>query len=139
MIYTRPVQLYEMDGMGIVHHAQYLHYLEEARLFAMKEKGYGYERLLEMGLASPVMNVSAEYRKTSAYPDILKVDIRLTEYNGVTFRFAYVITNGAGDTVFTGETRHCLIGASGLPERIPRRLPEVDSLMRTWLAEDTAN
>lgn len=138
MIYTRDVQLYELDQMGIVHHSNYIRYLEEARLYAMKAQGYGYEKIISMGLASPVMSLSATYLKSATYPDQLNITIRLLAYDGVRFRFAYDIHNQKGDKCFAGETSHCLIGKSGLPVRIPRQYPEVDQLMRTWLEKDLA-
>lgn len=30
--YVRPVHYYETDMMGVVHHANYIHWMEEARI-----------------------------------------------------------------------------------------------------------
>lgn len=136
MIYTRPVHFYELDQMGIVHHANYIHYLEEARLDAMKKLGFGYERLMEAGLASPVMELSCDYLQPARYPDILDVEIVLKEYDGVRFRFAYTIQKQPDSTpVCRAETQHCLIGSSGLPVRIRSRYPEIHELLLQWLEE----
>ena len=40
--YLHRVQYYETDGMRIVHHANYIHWMEEARIAYMEEAGYGY-------------------------------------------------------------------------------------------------
>ena len=48
MMYTRSVHFYEIDQMEIVHHSRYILYFEEARLDAMQQLGFGYERLMEM-------------------------------------------------------------------------------------------
>ena len=38
--YLHRVQYYETDGMRIVHHANYIHWMEEARIAYMEEAGY---------------------------------------------------------------------------------------------------
>ena len=136
MVYTRPVYTYELDGMGIVHHANYIRYFEEARLDAMRRLGYGYERLTAMETASPVMALSVQYLHPAVYPDVLSIEIRLLAYDGVRFRFGYTVVNQDGVKLLTGETAHCLTGKSGLPIRIPRQLPEVHTFLKEWLARD---
>ena len=137
MIYTRPVHFYELDQMGIVHHANYIHFFEEARLDAMSRLGFGYERLMDAGLASPVMNLSCEYLAPSRYPDILEVHILLKEYDGVRFRFSYQIKRQSDSMLICrGESQHCLIAGSGLPVRIRSRYPEIHALMHKWLLEN---
>ena len=85
MMYTRSVHFYEIDQMEIVHHSRYILYFEEARLDAMQQLGFGYERLMEMGLASPVTGISCEYIQPARYPDVLDIQILLREYDGVRF------------------------------------------------------
>ena len=41
----RKVQYYETDMMGIVHHANYLHWMEEARIDFMDQMGFPYKRI----------------------------------------------------------------------------------------------
>ena len=37
--YIRKVQYYETDMMGVAHHANYLHWMEEARIRFMEQLG----------------------------------------------------------------------------------------------------
>ena len=53
--YLHRVQYYETDGMRIVHHANYIHWMEEARIAYMEEAGYGYDRMEADGIAIPVL------------------------------------------------------------------------------------
>lgn len=136
MIYERPVYFYEMDQMRIVHHANYIHYLEEARLHAMQELGFGYDRLIAMGLASPVMGLEMTYLHPASYPDVLAISVLLCEYDGVRFTFSYAIRHrDTGVLLARGETRHCLIASSGLPVRVRTKYPELHALMLRWLEE----
>ena len=52
--YSRSVNYYETDQMGIVHHSNYIRYFEEARLHRMDEIGLSYSGLEELGVIIPV-------------------------------------------------------------------------------------
>ena len=43
--YEHKVQYYETDGMGIVHHSNYIRWFEEARVDLLEQLGYGYDRI----------------------------------------------------------------------------------------------
>lgn len=40
-VYEHKTQYYETDQMGIIHHANYLHWFEEARIDIMEQMGMG--------------------------------------------------------------------------------------------------
>ena len=50
-IYEHKAQYYETDQMGIIHHANYLHWFEEARI------DMGYDIMEKQGIISPVLSV----------------------------------------------------------------------------------
>lgn len=43
--YTHKVQYYETDMMGITHHANYIHWMEEARIDFMDQLGFPYAKM----------------------------------------------------------------------------------------------
>ena len=45
--FERRINYYETDRMGIVHHSNYIRYLEEARSFWLREIGIPFETLEE--------------------------------------------------------------------------------------------
>ena len=47
--YDHKVQYYETDGMGIVHHSNYIRWFEEARVVLLVQLGFGYGRLPRSG------------------------------------------------------------------------------------------
>ena len=50
-VYRRKAQYHETDQMGIIHHSNYVKWMEEARIDFMKELGFGYgERWRSGGL-----------------------------------------------------------------------------------------
>ena len=102
----------------------------------MQQLGFGYERLMEMRLASPVTGISCEYIQPARYPDVLDIQILLREYDGVRFSFAYEVRRQTDHALLCrGETKHCLIGKAGLPVRIRTHYPEIHALMLRWLEE----
>ena len=47
MIYRHRVRYYETDGMGIVHHSNYIRWMEDARIAFLKEKGLDFHAITE--------------------------------------------------------------------------------------------
>ena len=57
--YEHKVQYYETDGMGIVHHSNYIRWFEEARVDLLEQLGFGYNRIEEAGYSASVMHTMA--------------------------------------------------------------------------------
>ena len=62
-VYRRKAQYHETDQMGIIHHSNYVKWMEEARIDFMKELGFGYGEVEKRGIVSPVAGVSVSYKK----------------------------------------------------------------------------
>ena len=60
--YNHTVQYYETDKMGITHHSNYIRWMEEARVDFLKQIGWDYDKLEEIGVISPVTEVSCKYK-----------------------------------------------------------------------------
>ena len=126
MIRTRhshKVQYYETDKMGIVHHSNYVRWMEEARVDFFAKVGWPYEKLEEIGFVSPVVAVECRYRHPSRFGDEVTVDVTLEEYKGARIRFRYTMNNQNGDLVCEAESEHCVLGESGRPVRLSRAFP----------------
>jgi YbgC/YbaW family acyl-CoA thioester hydrolase len=55
------VQFEDIDGGGVVHHPNYLKYLERARCQAMREIGVPFEQCLKDGVAFVVAELNSKY------------------------------------------------------------------------------
>lgn len=55
------VQFEDIDGGGVVHHPNYLKYLERARCHAMREIGVPFEQCLKDGIAFVVAEIHGKY------------------------------------------------------------------------------
>ena len=47
--YIHKVQYYETDMMGMVHHSNYIRWMEEARIDFMDKLGFSYRKMEEEG------------------------------------------------------------------------------------------
>lgn len=106
--YRHKVQVYETDNMGIVHHSNYIRFMEEARVDFMERSGYGYEKMLQEGVVSPVVSVSCDYKSPAAYPDILDIYVKVQEMSPLKVTIAYRMECG-GRLICTASSVHCFI------------------------------
>ncbi len=108
MIYERKINYYETDRMGIVHHSNYIRFLEESRCYLLDEIGMSFDYIEQNGITIPVLGVNCEYKNHVTYGDSILVDVFVKEYNGVRLKMGYEIKNKeTGKLVLTGETKHC--------------------------------
>ena len=71
--YVHKVQYYETDEMGIVHHSNYIRWMEEARIDFLERMGWPYDRLENEGSISPVIGVDCKYKANSLFPDRIEI------------------------------------------------------------------
>ncbi len=121
--YIHKVNVYECDSMGIVHHSNYVRFMEEARVDAMEKLGMPYEMLEKMGYVSPVVSIEVRYRKPATFPDRIAVSVHMKELGPVKFTLVYEMKVG-GKLVCTAESTHCVLTKDGRPVIITRELPE---------------
>jgi acyl-CoA thioester hydrolase len=97
------VRFGETDLMGIVHHANYLTYLEAGRIDWIHRRRVGYEEWARRGIHLPVVEARLKYRKAARFGETLVVETTRRELKRVTVRFTYRILRGA-DLICDGET-----------------------------------
>ena len=112
----------ETDAMGVVHHAAYLPYLEEARVEYLRAIGHPYDAVRggEAGDARefPVLEISVHYRHPLHFDDLVDVSLRLGAVRGATFQIAYLL-GVDGEVRATAVTVHGCIDGDGRPVRLP--------------------
>ena len=128
--YTHRVQYYETDRMKIVHHSNYVRWLEEARCAYLTSIGWGLERFESEGIVSPVTAVECRYLSTTTFPDDIVIDIVSVELKGARLYISYEMRK-AGETspVLTAKSEHCFLSAEGRIINLRRAYPEFWALM----------
>ena len=117
------VRFVETDAMGIVHHSNYLHYFEEARVAYLRHIGHPFTEWRDAGLESPVLESFVQYRQPVHFDEQIDVHVGLASVTRATFQMASLVT--VGDPVdksaarSTGVTVHGCSTLEGRPTRLP--------------------
>jgi acyl-CoA thioester hydrolase len=131
--YTRRAFYHETDKMGIIHHSNYVKWMEEARVDFLKEIGMGYREIEEAGIASPVVSISVEYKKQVRFDDEILIEVSIEKYNGISFELAYEFTNLSEQEVCTvASSKHCFL-KDGKLISLKRELPDFDTAIREYM------
>jgi len=97
------VRYAETDQMGVVHHANYVVYLEESRTSLMRDRGCSYAELERQGWALPVRKLQMRYRAPAYYEEELIVRTRVGRVGNASVTFESDIVRPAdGATVASG-------------------------------------
>ena len=125
MEYLHTVQYYETDKMGITHHSNYIRWMEEARIDFLSQIGWDYARLEGMGIISPVLSVTCEYKQSTTFSDRIYISVAVKEFKGVKLHLAYEMKNQDGKTVCNGTSSHAFLNREGKPIRMKQEMPEL--------------
>ena len=119
----RKVQYYETDMMGVVHHANYIHWMEEARIDFMDRIGFPYKRMEAEGVLSPVKSIQVNYLKPCTFGDEVDITVGVKEFNGEVITMMYDMRVN-GEPVFSGTSEHVFLDREGRFVRMRRVMPE---------------
>ncbi len=117
----------ETDAMGVIHHAAYLPYLEEARVEYLRsiEHPYGAVRSGrgEDSRDFPVLEVSVRYRRPLRFDQEVDVSLLIGAVTRTTFQIAYLLSVD-GEVMATAVTVHGCVDRRGRPARLPEWVEE---------------
>lgn len=134
--YSRRINYYETDKMGIVHHSNYIRYFEEARLDMMKKVGLDYWDMEERGIIIPVLFVDCKYIKALRFDEDIVIHTKMTKYNGIKMEVSYEIyQKGSNDICTTGTTGHCFVTPDMKPIRMKRKYPDLYEKLNQLLVQ----
>ena len=107
-IFERKINYYETDRMGVVHHSNYIRYLEEARCEWLNTIGIPFSLLEEKGITIPVLGVNCSYKYHVTFEDTIIIHVFIKEYSGVRMTVGYDVKDkNTGKLVLLAETKHC--------------------------------
>ena len=123
--YTHRINYYETDRMGIVHHSNYVRWMEEARLDLLEQIGWGLDKIEKSGIVGPIVSVECRYKKTTTFPELITIYVTLEEIRGARLKLRYKMLNEAGETVCEGRSENCFTDSKGKVLRLDRQMPEL--------------
>lgn len=139
-----PVRFVETDGMGVVHHSNYLVWFEAARVHWMDVAGVPYAQVAAGGNHFAVTAAGVEYRAPARFGDTVRVTAFLAQLRSRQVRFEYSVENVAnGALLASGYTQHICVDLAGHMAKIPpaildRLLDGVKRLLQAQQAGELA-
>ena len=121
--YEHRVQYYETDKMGIVHHSNYIRWMEEARIDFLDQIGWNYKVMEDNGIISPVTSVESKYKCNTVFGDVISIEVGVEEFKGIRLKLRYVMRKG--DVVVNEATsEHCFLDMEGKVLNMKKIKPE---------------
>ena len=113
------VRYAETDQMGVVYYANYLVWMEVARVAYCRAVGFEYRDMERVGGAFlAVAEAHCRYRAPARFDDVVNIECWLVESRSRTVRFGYEMRR-EGEVLATGETLHTVTDANGRMIRLP--------------------
>ena len=108
-IFERKVNYYETDKMGVVHHSNYIRYMEEARCAWLVSLKMPFEEFEKKQITIPVLGVTCNYKYHATYGDTIGYEMK---------------DKKSGKTFLIGETKHCFTDINLKPINLKKYAPE---------------
>ena len=120
---THRVPFYETDAMGVVHHSNFVRYLEEARVAWLDDYDQPYSAYVEQGFHFATTRVEVDYRQSVRIDERVEVAVWAEWVRGASLRLAYTLHVG-DRLVATAATEHAAVDPTGAVRRIPKERRE---------------
>jgi len=108
--------------MGVTHHANYIRWMEEARIDFMDQLGFSYKQMEADGVLAPVKSLQVNYLKPCTFGDEVEIAAEVKAFNGVVITIGYEMRL-RGELIFTGVSEHVFLDQSGKFVRMKRVMP----------------
>ena len=118
---TLRVRYAETDRMGLLHHANYLVYFEQARTELLRSLGLSYRDLEDGGFLLVITKAEVRYRRPAFYDDLLTVRTTVARTTAVRIDHAYEVRRD-GALLAEGSTTLACVDREGRPQPLPEVL-----------------
>jgi acyl-CoA thioester hydrolase len=118
------VRYAETDRMGLLHHANYLVYFEQARTELLRQSGGNYKELEDRGFFLVISKVEVKYRSPAYYDDVLTVRTTVVRTSPVRLEHRYEVFREGDKLVAEGTTTLACVDRAGKLQPMPDRLSE---------------
>lgn len=135
--FERKVNYYETDKMGVVHHSNYIRYMEEARCSWLENIEMPFSLFEEKEITIPVLGVNCNYKYHATFGDTILIKTYAKEYSGVRMTVGYEMQDKETGKIFlTGETKHCFTNKDLKPINLKKYEPIFSDKFQNLLQEN---
>jgi acyl-CoA thioester hydrolase len=121
------VRYAETDRMGLLHHANYLVYFEQARTELLREIGASYKDMEDQGFFLVLAKAEVKYKSPAYYDDLLTIRTTLVRTTPVRLEHKYEVFGPAGQLVAEGATTLACVDRAGKLQAMPEWLVQAKS------------
>ena len=118
------VRYAETDRMGLLHHANYLVYFEQARTDLLRGLGTNYRDLEDQGYYLVITKVDVKYKRPAHYDDVLTIRTTVVKTSPVRLEHKYEVFGPTGDLCCEGGTTLACVNGDGKIQAMPSWLTE---------------
>jgi len=112
------VRYAETDKMGLLHHANYLVYFEQARTELLRSQGLTYREMEDQGFFLVITNVEVRFKSPAHYDDVLTVKTTVARTTPVRIEHSYEVTCD-GRAIAEGKTTLACVDRNGKLQALP--------------------
>jgi acyl-CoA thioester hydrolase len=122
---TIRVRYAETDRMGLLHHANYLVYFEQARTELLRSLNLTYRDMEDQGFLLVVTKVEVQFRRPAKYDDLLTIRTTVVKTTMVRIDHKYEVYC-EGQLLAEGSSTLACVDRTGRPQVLPEFLREKD-------------
>ena len=115
---TIRVRYAETDRMGLLHHANYLVYFEQARVELLRARGISYKDLEDQGFLLVITHVEVKFKSPARYDDVLTIKTTVQRTTPVRIEHHYAVSC-EGRAVAEGKTTLACVDRAGKLQALP--------------------
>lgn len=119
------VRFIECDMYGHVNNAQYLSYLEYARIELLKDLNIPINKLLKSGYFLLIVKLCIEYKKQAKMDDVLTIRTRMIDKRKTSGVFNQTILRGK-ETIADTEVKWVCSDKNGKPSKLPQEINNME-------------
>jgi acyl-CoA thioester hydrolase len=120
---TIRVRYAETDRMGLLHHANYLVYFEQARTELLRSIGLTYRDMEDRGFFLVITNVEVKFRSPAKYDDLLTIKTTVARTTPVRIDHTYEV-RCEDRLVAEGKTTLACVDRAGKIQALPEWFQE---------------
>ena len=129
-VFKREINYYETDKMQVVHHSDYIRYLEECRMDFMRQIGFDYAKMEQSGIMVPVLSVSCNYKNPARFGETICIVPKVERMHGVKYEMSYRIYSEDFSVLHNeAASSHCFVDLDFKPIRLKKEYPELYNRM----------
>jgi acyl-CoA thioester hydrolase len=118
------VRYAETDRMGLLHHANYLVYFEQARTDLLRQLGGNYKEMEDQGFFLVITKVEVKYKSPAYYDDTLTIRTTVTRTSPIRLEHKYEVFSPSGKLCAEGATTLACVDREGKIQAMPSWLSD---------------